>query len=394
MTMRLLRKWSWLALFVLAVGCSDASTGSGANDAGTQEDLRTRPGRDAIVGEGEVGTDCEGNEDCRSGLCIRIAPSAELGLCSQECAAQADCPDDTWDCSVVRGAGEDGAVGVQVCLPATLCLDEDGDEYGLGPGCRGLDCDEANAEVNPGELEVCDGFDNDCSLLADDHPADANVDCATGEPGICAQGRLFCVGGELDCQPLRSGVAESCDGLDNDCDGQQDEGPEGDPLVQDCYGGENDTLNVGECVGGQRTCSGGEYGACVGQALPFLEACDGADNDCDGEADEENPGGGRICVTDLEGICSSGLTACQDGETVCVASETPAEEVCDGLDNDCDGDVDEDEVGEPLARDCYDGDEDTIDVGLCHGGTQTCDSGESLTKKQDAKSSRMASSII
>jgi len=74
----------------------------------------------------------------------------------------------------------------------------------------------------------------------------------------------------------------------------------------------------------------------VCQATP----CDGRDNDCDGDTDEEHPGRGEPCGS-REGACGAGILSCVDGREVCDGQDGPAEEVCDGGDNDCDGAVDE-----------------------------------------------------
>ena len=71
------------------------------------------------------------------------------------------------------------------------------------------------------------------------------------------------------------------------------------------------------------------------------EICDGIDNDCDGQIDDGNPGGGGACSTGLQGVCAAGTNECQGGTLVCVQDTPAGAEVCDGLDNNCDGSVDE-----------------------------------------------------
>jgi hypothetical protein len=89
------------------------------------------------------------------------------------------------------------------------------------------------------------------------------------------------------------------------------------------------------------------------------EVCDAVDNDCDGTEDEGNPGGGATCGSDV-GECAPGTTMCSGGTLACQGEVGPAAETCDGLDNNCDTQLDEgfaDTDGD-LQADCVDADDD------------------------------------
>jgi len=75
--------------------------------------------------------------------------------------------------------------------------------------------------------------------------------------------------------------------------------------------------------------------------LPVAETCDGFDNDCDGEVDNDNPGGGQPCTTPLAGACRLGERRCLNGDYQCVSVAVPSQEECNGVDDNCDGSIDE-----------------------------------------------------
>ncbi len=123
-------------------------------------------------------------------------------------------------------------------------------------------------------------------------------------------------------------------------------------LSTSCY----EANEYGICWG-ERVCLDGTLTACDAIVPAADDICNGVDDDCDGQADEDFLP--AECVLENEfGICP-GTTACTDGDEIC-EGQVPEAEVCDGADNDCDGEVDEDfpDLDDDGEADCLDDDDD------------------------------------
>ncbi len=208
--------------------------------------------------------------------------------------------------------------------------------------------------------EQCNGMDDDCDGFIDNAPNFAqnntlNQACVP-PPGHCQAGIQYCIQGKFTACIAPKPTAEICDGKDNDCNGIID-----DPWQSQLKDEQSRSCQT-PCGEGRYQCkSDGSGVACVGQG-EFKEICDGKDNDCNGVIDDLWPKLGSTCIKKSGSCEAMGIYVCNNtqDDVVCQLSQapTPAPEICDGKDNDCDGLTDE-----SLVRGC---------TTNCRAGTQRC----------------------
>ncbi|HEX7505337.1 MAG TPA: MopE-related protein [Polyangia bacterium] len=362
------------------------------------------------------GVMCATAASCGATALVAGAPAPEQcgALAGCQAPSAADCADENCDGNIDEGLSctctskpevcnglDDNCNGIVDDIAQVSCgLDLGACKPGLtacasdGAGGQKVVC---QGEVGP-TAEICDGIDNDCDGIIDQfarscYPAGA-AGCtydATSKTwacvGACATGMQICSAGAWQpCVGAVTPVSEiACDGLDNNCDGRVDEN---NPLATDaCYppatvGCTYDAASkgwtcVGACAFGHLACAANKMGlTCAGSHVPVAESCNGKDDDCDGQIDEDFPTLGQPC--NQQSCQGAGQLVCNaaGNDVECtVKSAGPTPEICDGIDNNCNGFIDESPgPGEPPMTGT--GVVCGSDVGACKTGVSTCTNGK------------------
>jgi hypothetical protein len=166
-------------------------------------------------------------------------------------------------------------VSSQLVLSAAFCSDADSDGYDAS-----VDCDDANSQVYPGAFELCDGLDNNCEGTVDEGcMCTVGTPCGPSNEGVC---RLGTYDATCNCVGAVYPTAEVCDGLDNDCDGivDQDIAPTMCPNQTGVCAGAAQICEAGQLLSCENIyASQPNYSE--------TDVCgDDLDNNCDGQVDE------------------------------------------------------------------------------------------------------------
>jgi len=264
------------------------------------------------------------------------------------------------------------------------CLDLDQD--GFGEDCiPGPDCDDNNRDIHPGVMEICDGKDNNCDGQDDEdlstkeyfHDFDGDMFGNDDVKVIYCKTPTVSVGAYVefggDCNDRDGdnypGNTEICDGKDNNCDEQIDEGLAKtfyEDFDADMHGSNTSTVSGCEAPAGYVE-GGGDCDDRDGMNFPGnTEICDGKDNNCDQNVDE------GLLETyyldgdgDTYGLSNTTTVACQmpagyaarggDCDDRYTVANPMGIEVCTGgIDEDCDGLIDaaDPDCGPPMPTTC------------------------------------------
>ena len=248
---------------------------------------------------------CKNNERCDRGTCVVDCPADACKETTSECASRSSETPGRFKVCQKNAAGCGVWSEEKSCKVSEIC--ENGQ-------CRPYNCPSPPCQVgetrclNGSQSQTCQRDQHGCwgwgsaATCAQGESCSASLgrcanctpgerkDCYSGSAvtqnvGICRIGKKICKAdgsGFEECFGEVLPSAERCNGLDDDCDGQIDQ-----DLTKPCYTGTLGTQGIGECRAGTQTCNNGVWGGCSGEVTPQQDTCgDKKDNDCNGQIDD------------------------------------------------------------------------------------------------------------
>src|SRR3989304_6883411 len=325
-------------------------------------------------GESWYGTACDGPDTdlCKEGTygCTGGAQvcSDATGNTVEVCTGGLD-----EDCDTATDCADSDCNGNPACPSVNYYCDNDSDGYKdasvdgtcAGAGCQpagcqttpGNDCNDTDAAIHPGAVELCDGKNNDCNGATADGSGESwyGTACDGPDTDLCKEGTYGCTGGAQVCSDATGNTVEVCTGgLDEDCDTAidcADTNCTGNPACQSVShycdndsDGYKDASVDGTCTGtgcqpaGCQVTPGNDCNDTDNAIHPgAAELCDGKNNDCNGSTADGSGESwyGTACDGPDTDLCNEGTYSCASGVQSCSDNTGSTVDLCDGQNNDC-----------------------------------------------------------
>ena len=279
------------------------------------------PGGGAPCVTGEPGICSSGALHCAAGtfVCVRLTPPGLEGCngLDDDCDGLTDEGDPGAGASCTTGQLGVCATGLIHCVAGTL----------------------ACVRIVEPSAETCNTLDDDCDAASADGAEDPmnGTACDGADTDLCAEGTRSCSLGSIVCSDATGSISDVCNGLDDDCDPASADGAEDALNGAACDGTDTDL-----CIEGTRSCALGAL-VCSDTTGSTTDLCNGADDDCDSGSGDgtEDPVYGAACDGTDTDLCAEGVRSCPGGTMICTDTTGSSLEACNGADDDCNAVIDD-----------------------------------------------------
>ncbi|MCA9674275.1 MAG: hypothetical protein H6708_27580 [Kofleriaceae bacterium] len=373
-------------------GCASSTPGGGHVDAappdGAVVDAQVpdaTPDAEPCIPDPD-GETCNGNDDdCDNRIdegYVGVGDACEVGIGSCLRAGTTICTTDGTDtvCDAVPGTPTDELCGTSMDEDCDTFVDEGFPDLGMICTAGGGACvasgvivcsadrlsTECNAMPGTGGVETCNGVDDDCDGSVDED-FQINQPCDGSDGDLCNEGVWVCDGaGGRMCTDTTGTTVDLCGGGDEDCDPASPDGSEDPAIGTLCDGPDSDL-----CEEGVRSCSNGSL-VCSDNTSSTVDLCGNGDEDCDPASPDgsEDPQVGALCDGPDSDLCEEGVKSCSNGSLVCSDNTSSTVDLCGNGDEDCDP-ASPDGSEDPAVGSLCDGE----DSDLCEEGVRSCAGG-------------------